>query len=362
MMKAIFYNYLCAILFLVLPLGLCAQTQLTKDWKRSYDVSSQGTVHIENKYGNVVVNGWDKEQVQIAINVSVSHRKDENAKKLLDRIQPEVTTAGDYVKVSAKILERSSGFFARYFNKANPFDFDKTNVTIDFEVYLPASAELKVTNKFGDVVLASWEGDLEADVQHGDLWINDEISAFKADIRFGKLNCRGADYGNVKMSNGTIDIKSAGKLKIISSGSEIDLGNVSNLEVYSSKDELVVDEVKTLRGDFKFSNGKIHRVGSKLFLTLRVAEVEIGEILEVNPEIDIVQESSEIKIDISGLSFNFEATMEQGLLRVPKSFKNVKSVVTNPGKKIREVSASYGSGIKGDFSVNGIKGIVIISD
>lgn len=362
MKKAIFYNYLCVILFLVLPLGISAQTELTKDWKRSFTVSSQGTVHIENKYGNVVVNGWDKEEVQVAITVSVTHRKDENAQKLLDRIQPEVTTADDFVKVSAKILEKSSGFFARYFNKANPFDFDKTNVKIDFEVYLPSTTELKVTNKFGDLVLASWEGDLEANVQHGDIWINDEISAFKVDMRFGKLNSRGADYGNVKMSNGSIDIKSVGKLKIISSGSEIDLGNVSNLELYSSKDEILVEEVKTLRGDFKFSNGRIQKVGSKLFLTLRVAELEIGEILEGSPEIDIVQESSEIKIDVSGLAFDFAATMEQGLLRVPKSFKNVESVVTNPGKKIREVSATYGSGEKGDFSVNGRKGIVIISD
>nr|WP_299382808.1 hypothetical protein [Allomuricauda sp.] len=341
---------------------VAAQSERTKQWKRSYDLPGNATVQIENKYGNVVVNGWAKNKLQVNINIKVVHRKDENAKKLLDRIQPEVTQAGDYIRITSEIVDRSSSLFSRYFNKANPFDFDKSNVQIDFEIYMPENAELNVTNKFGDLVVGAWHGDLEANVQHGDVWVNDEMSTAKVDMRFGKLNLGSIGYGNIKMSNGSIDVEDAQKLKIISSGSTIKLDDITNLELYSSKDEVGLENIGSLRGDFKFSNVDIGSVDTEMFLTLRIAEVEIRKFLNPAPEIDIVQESSEINMDVSGLSFDFKATLEQGLLRVPRTFAKVNSNVKNAGRKIRDITATYGDGEKGDFTINGIKGVIVITD
>ncbi|WP_420321302.1 hypothetical protein [Flagellimonas sp.] len=362
-MKGTYYKGITlTILSCLLAIMVSAQSERSKNWDKSYDLPATGTVQIENKYGNVSINGWDRSQLKIAVSMKVTHRKDENAKKLLDRIQPKVTQAGDFIKITSEIAERSSSVFNRYFNKANPFDFDKSNIQIDYEIYMPVNAELNITNKFGDVIIGAWKGDLDANVQHGDLWVNEEISTAKIDMRFGKLNCGNMGYGNIKMSNGAIDINNAQKLKIISNGSEIKLDQVAKLELYSNKDEVFLETIGSLRGDFKFSNADISRVDSELFLTLRIAEVEIRQILKQDAEIDIVQESSEVNLNISGLSFDFRATLEQGLLRVPKTFNNVKTTMTNEGRKIRDISATYGSGSKGDFAINGIKGVIILSD
>lgn len=362
-MKGTFYRHtVLAIIAYFAVAGVSAQSERSKQWERSYDLSPTGTVQIENKYGNVIVNGWDSDKLKVTIDIKVTHRKDENARKLLDRIQPEVTTAGDFIRITSEIVERSSSIFTRYFNKANPFDFDKSNIKIDYEVYLPTNAELNITNKFGDVVISSWKGDLEANVQHGDMWVNEAISTAKIDMRFGKLDCENLGYGNIKMSNGTVDVESAQKLKIISSGSDIRLHGIAKLELYSSKDEVSLDEIGSLRGDFKFSNVDIASVDTEMFLTLRIAEVEIHKILTPDAEIDIVQESSEINMDVSGLAFDFRATLEQGLLRVPKSFADIKTNMTNPGRKVRDITATYGTGDRGDFSINGIKGVIVLTD
>ncbi len=362
-MKGTFYKHAVATALACLFMSvMTAQSERAKRWERTYDLSSTGTVQIENKYGNVIVNGWDSDELKVTIDIKVTHRKDENARKLLDRIQPEVTIAGDFIRITSEIVERSSSIFARYFNKANPFDFDKSNIKIDYEVYLPTNAELNITNKFGDVVISSWKGDLEASVQHGDVWVNEAISTAKIDMRFGKLDCENLGYGNIKMSNGTIDVESAQKLKIISSGSDIRLHEIAKLELYSSKDEVSLDEIGSLRGDFKFSNVDISSVDTEMFLTLRIAEVEIHKILKPDAEIDIVQESSEINMDVSGLAFDFRATLEQGLLRVPKSFADIKTNMTNPGRKVRDITATYGTGDRGDFSINGIKGVIVLTD
>ena len=362
-MKDIFYRnaWLAGLLFFC-ALVVQAQSERSKQWNKTYDLSPNGKVHIENKYGNVVINGWDKDEVKVSVAIQVRHRKDENAKKLLDRIQPKAVQAGNFIQFILEIKDRDANIFAKYFSKANPFDIDKSNVQIDYEVYLPINAELNITNKFGDIIIDSWQGDLETNLQHGDIWINEDISTAKVDMRFGKFNARKMDYGNIKMDNGSIDIENAQKLKIISSGSDISLNEISDLELYSSKDEVELEQIGDLRGDFKFSNVDIESVTNEMFLTLRIAEVEIGKILKPDAKINIVQESSEINMNVSGLSFEFRATLEQGLLRVPKTFNNVSSQVTNEGRKIRDITATYGSGAKGDFSINGIKGAIVLTD
>ncbi len=362
-MRGTYYkNALLSTLLCFMAFMAIAQSERSKSWEKSYDLPAAGTVHIENKYGDVVVNGWDKNELKVAIAIKVTHRKDENARKLLDRIRPEVTLTGDFVKIVSEIADRSTSIFGRYLNKANPFDFDKSNIQIDYKVYMPKNAELNITNKFGDIIISAWEGDLDVNLQHGDIWINDDVSTAKVDMRFGKLNFGKIGYGNIKMSNGSIDIEDAQKLKIISSGSDIKLKKASKLELYSSKDEVNLEQIGSLRGDFKFSNVDIASIDTEMFLTLRIAEVEIHNIQKSDAQIDIVQESSELNMNVSGLSFDFRATLEQGLLRVPKSFDNIKTNVTNAGRKIRDISATYGAGSKGDFSINGIKGVIVLTD
>ena len=362
-MKGTHYkNKLVAAGLLLFTVGVFAQSERSKRWDKTYDLSPTGKVHIENKYGKVVINGWEKNKVKVSINIQINHRKDESAEKLLDRIQPKAVQAGNFIQFVSEIKDRDANIFAKYFSKANPFDFDKSNVQIDYEVYLPKNAELSITNKFGDIIIDSWTGDFETDLQHGDIWINGNISTAKVDMRFGKFHARNLDYGNLKMDNGAIDVESAQKLKIISSGSDIRLGDIPDLELYSSKDEVQLEAIGSLRGDFKFSNVDIASVTNELFLTLRIAEVDIHKVVKPDANINIVQESSEINMNVSGQSFDFKATLEQGLLRVPKSFSNIKTHVTNAGSKIRDVTATYGTGPQGSFSINGIKGVIVLTD
>jgi len=339
-----------------------AQSEHSKQWNKTYDLSPTGKVHIENKYGNVVINGWGRDQVKVSVSIQVNHRKDESAEKLLERIQPKAIQAGNFIQFISEIKDRDANLFAKYFSKANPFDFDKSNVQIDYEVFLPINAELNINNKFGDIIIDAWEGDLETDLQHGDIWINSDISTAKADMRFGKFNARNMGYGNIKMDNGSIDIEHAQKLKILSSGSDIALDQVADLELYSSKDEVELMMVGSLRGDFKFSNVDIADVTNGMFLTLRIADVDIKKVSKPDADINIVQESSEINMNVAGLAFDFGATLEQGLLRVPKTFTNIKTNVTNEGSKIRDITASYGNGTKGKFTINGIKGVIVLTD
>lgn len=354
-------------LFFLMVLVICghytlAQEQVSKQLKEAYEMTNSGELYLENKYGDVTVTGWDRDNVSITVDITVTHRKLDNAKNLLDRISLNIKEIDDFITVTSEISEKSTGFFAKYFNKANPFDFDRSNVQIDYTIQLPSNAELDITNKFGDVIIGDWSGKLKANVEHGDVWINKDINNADVALKYGKLRAKTVNYGNIRVKNGSVDVEESRDLRINSSGTDVKIDRVSSLEIYSSKDEITIEEVGAIHGDLKFTNMQLNNVDDQINLTMKIADFRVSKVRSPDATIVIDQESSEVSLTISDFSFRFDATLEEGLLRLPKSFKNVETKMLNRGKRVRKITATYGKGSSGEISITGIKGAILLKE
>jgi hypothetical protein len=339
-----------------------SQETLTRKIEKSYDMTNAGELHVENKYGNITINGWSKNKIAIAVEVKVINNKEDKAKELFKRIETNFKTTSNFVSVVSEISDKDSGFFARYFNKVNPFEFDRGNVEINVTISLPANAEMEISNKFGDVNIEDWTGKLKANLEHGDLWINESIGNTNIDMTFGKIRAKSMTYGSINLKNGGLDMETSQDLVLKSSGSEIEIDNVTNLELISSKDEVIIGHVGSIHGDLKFSNIEIASVEKDINLYMKVVDFRVLKMVQSDNMVVINQESSDISIDITGLSFKFDAILEEGLLRLPKSFSNVKSNVIDKSKRIRKITASYGKTATGAFSFTGNKGVITLKE
>ncbi|MDO5975986.1 hypothetical protein [Flavivirga jejuensis] len=335
---------------------------MTKTIDEIYKMTNAGELHLDNKYGNVTITGWEENDISIKIEIKVTNKKKENAKILLDRIVSNIRTANDFVNITSEISEKNTSLFSRYFNKVNPFEFDKSNVEINYIISLPINAEIDITNKFGDVIIDNWTGKLKANIEHGDLWINDAITNARIDMKFGKLRSRSITYGTINLKNGDIDIKSSKNLLLRTSGTKIEIDAVEDLELISSKDEIIIQKVGKIEGELNFSNAQIEYVEEKIRLNMKVAELRVAKINQADASVSINQESSDININITGLSFKFDATLEQGLLRLPKTFYDIENNVIDKSKRMREISGKYGTFTTGFFSFIGKKGIIILKE
>lgn len=363
MIMAIHYKKsLLLIVAALLTFSLAAQEKVSKKIQKSYEMTRAGELYLSNKYGNITINGWNKNSISIEIDISVTHKKRDNAENLLGRIVPEIREMDDFITITSVITEKSTNIFAKYFNKANPFDFDKSNVQIDYTVYLPKNAELEIINTFGDIVIEDWIGKLKADVQHGDIWINKNLNNADVSLKYGKLKARSINYGNIRLKNGSMDMERSRDLRINSSGSDIEVEEVTSLEIYSSKDEIVIEEVEALNGDLEFTNMLLNNVDDVIDLTMKISDFRVSNIHSSDASITIYQESSEVSLNIEGFSFEFDATLEEGLLRLPKSFKNVNTKMIDKGKRVREIKASYGKDTSGKISITGKKGVILLKE
>ena len=339
-----------------------AQERVSKIVEREFELSSSGELQIENKYGNIDVTGWEQDKVAIKISIRVNHRKKENAQSLLGRINPEFKSGSNFVAVVSKITNKNTGWFADFFNKTNPVDFDKRHVQIDYEVFLPKKAELRVTNRFGDVIIESWSGPLNALVEHGDLWVTENLNKADVILKFGKVRTQDLEYASLNLKNGELEMENSNSLRLSSSGTDIEINTVKSLEIYSNKDDITIAEIGSVYGTLKFSTLNVQRLMKEVNLDTKIADFRITQSIEPQSEISFEQESSEITLNVSGFSHRFMATLEQGVVRLPKSFENVNSEVLDKSRRLREIEATYGKDQAGTISINGIKGIITINE
>ena len=349
---------------LIVGLGqpLTAQEKVSKKMVKTYALTNAGDVLIENKYGTINLFGWEKDEVSVSINITVSHRKKENAEDLIQRIRPIINHSDNYLAISYEIIEKSSGFFSNLFDRANPFDFDRSNVQVDYTVYMPDKAKLDIKNTFGDVIIDDWTGKLKADMEHGNLWVNENLNRVDIDMQYGKLRAQSINYGSIGLKNGALDMKNGKSLKITSNGSDIQIEKVTSLEFFSNKDEVTIYEVGTLYGNLKFSTIEVNRLAKDVDLNLKISDFRVSDILDPKADIAIEQESSEISLNITRFPHRFEAILEEGLVRLPKSFDNVNSKLLDKGKKLREIHARYGKDPQGKISIAGRKGVVLLKE
>ncbi len=361
-MMKLFYNILIFSVLISISPCVLAQSKESKKIEKTYYLSRNGGLYLDNKYGDVLIYGWDKNSIEITVDIEANRKTDDDAKALLKRIKSNITATKSQVIIESEILEKETSFFNRYINKIDPFKNEGASTTIDYIIYLPKQAEIEINNKYGDVIISDWSGQLKAKVEHGDLRITDNIANSKISISYGKLRAYTLSKSNIHAKGASLSIRESNRLKLESDASEVHLNTINELELHSNNDDIEISDLNTVFGSVKYSKVEIENLKTSTNLDLNLAELRILK-MQKQPKININQSASEVYINIINTNFDFSAKLEQGVLRVPKTMQNINSEVLDKKKKIRSVIANYGKEKeKGMIIVSGQKGLVILKE
>ena len=357
-----FYKIIICSVLMLLSLEVVGQNKLSKEIKQTHFLSEDGHLFLDNKYGDILLNGWKKDSISITVNIETERKNIEDAKALLDRIHSHIKVISDQVIIKSEITKKETSFFNKYINKIDPFKNSKSSTSINYTIYLPESAEIEVNNKYGDIIIADWNGKLKANVEHGDIRIIDDVSSSNLSIKYGNLRANSLQKTSIVAKDASLSINNSNSLKLDSNGSEVSLETINNLELYSNKDIIEVSNLNAVFGSVKYSKVLLNEVLEKVNLDLNLAELRVLKFNNQSPMVNIDQKNSEVYINISEANFNFSANLEAGVLRIPKTMQNINSDIIDEKRKIRNVKASYGNFTKGVFMITGFKGIIVLKE
>lgn len=273
-------------------------TRLTKNIRKTFELSSEGTIDVTNKYGQVIVHTWDKDSVLVDIQITAYGKDDDQVEKLMGRVDFEFDNFGDFLTIET-LLDRKSGFFKEMWNNISDYSkslLSKNKLNIDYELTIPAKAVFNLENKFGDVYVNTLYSSSKLRVSHGDLKANDIRGSTKIYLSFGKANIKQLHDGFIELKGAELDLREGGNLDLESSSSEIEVDNITSMKLNSRNDKFRIENVRFLRGKASFSNIVLHDLGDNLDVDLNYGECDIHRVNENFSAVEINGKSADISL------------------------------------------------------------------
>jgi hypothetical protein len=259
------------------------QVSQVKNYSKIYPADGGDVLTIDNRYGDIVVNTWDKNQFKVDVQIKVDASNDADAQKLLDNVNISDAKDGSSVAFRTDIGTGSSSWLSWLTEDHHH------KLKILYTVYMPAKNDLVIRNSYGAIQLPDLNGKATIVCAYGSLTaksLNNEstirasysnvdlgtLDATWIDISYGNLNvgtvnriASNASYTAVKIGkiheSGAFNIRYAGPFSI----SDIDRkmndlainSSYSNVDIGLSGDENVNFAVSLRYGDFGYGNRNI---------------------------------------------------------------------------------------------------------
>lgn len=240
------------------------EVEKTKSYSKSYAIGSSDKVSLSNKFGEMKINTWSKNEVKVDVNVEVKAATNEQAQRLLDAISIKDGKEGSDVFFKTDI----KGDRDRNRNGDNDDDGDnkwngngkneKSSFRINYIVYLPAQVTLEASNMFGNTEIGDFDGVLTLNSQFGSLTAGVLAQPKKVSVQFGtKLSTIESINGGklsiqfsqalVKKITGEVvaDFNQSRVVKI-----KLDNG-LKKLDISNNFSEILIDAPKDISASFK---------------------------------------------------------------------------------------------------------------
>ncbi len=314
---------LLVALFIAVGLSLGAQT-LREESSKEFTATGSTELSIHNQFGNITVTDWDQNKVVVNVIIEVTNSDEAKAKKLMDKIKIDFKEEGNRITVKTNIGEQ--GNINLHNNKG-----EKQSFRIDYFVKCPRSIKLNLNNQFGDLIISTLTGSLDADLQFGNLnAVSLTGPETKIDMQFGE-----ATIGTLK--DAKIEMQHCGLFKIT---------ECVNLSVDAQFSEIEIGTVTTLKADLSNCEVNVETLTESLKLDANMGNVKIGNVSAGFKYIDVEQNMGDLSLGIDPKAgYKIDAEVNMGSIKVPEGVKVTREKDTDiPGITVEKITGTYGNG------------------
>ncbi len=330
------FKFIASLMLVALTGLLPARAQeYSKNITRAYKIKNSTTVDIFNKYGKIHVITWDEDSVRFDIDLKIRASSDSKLNKLKSSIDFDLTGTEYYVTAKTKIGSGSTSVLSDLKDMAGTILSSGSQVTIDYIVMIPDYINLKMDNKFGDVYIDDYTGNLNLTLSNGELKANNLSGNSVINISSGDGVINSIKEGKLMVSYSDFLIKDAGKLSVDSRSSKITIEKVVFLKLQSRHDKYYLPEISELYGDSYFSDFTIHRLLSELNFNFKYGDLSIENITKAFSFISIASEYTDINLVFErGSIYDLDITHHQDVtLTYPRQLGTLETKVINEQEK-----------------------------
>jgi hypothetical protein len=329
--------------------------EVTKEFHKEFTAGANTTLDISNRYGDVVIQSWEKDQVVIDVKITVELPNKEKAEKLLSYIDVQFSEGDNSISAKTVIDDK--------FNFTG-WGGDSRRFSINYNIKMPVVIALSLANKYGDTELDELHGLVNMDIKYGDL---DAGKLTRGNIK--PLNRINIAYGKGTISEagwldltvryvGNMEILKSQALLLDSKYSKLNLGETSSIVGESKYDNIRIESVKNLVLENGYTETNIGTLTKKLNYSGSYGSFSVDRVSEGFESLNVETHYMGVKLGIDeSANYKLDAKVTYGGLKYNEdNFKNQRRIIENNSNEVAgimgkeespaatvNVVASYGS-------------------
>ncbi|MCC8199643.1 MAG: hypothetical protein LIP06_14045 [Tannerellaceae bacterium] len=216
-----------------------------KEINKFFPVNSNDLLKVENRFGNITISHWNKQEVGIQVIIETQAANDQRAQQELDQIEIQTYKSGNIISAITQLKNSRSNH--------------NSKITIDYFITLPASVSIDLDQQYGNINLPQKnEGKALLKVQYGNI---------KAGS-FSKPLTVKAQYSNVDLENvNRLDMK-------VNYCGDVSIGNGEVMDIKSNYSNITLQQVRHIDIDKKYGKLKI-KSAEQVSIEVKYSDVQI---------------------------------------------------------------------------------------
>lgn len=194
-----------------------------KEIVQSFRVGSSDLLQVDNRYGNITVTHWNKNEVEIRVKIEARANREEVAQRVLDRVSIELKKEGGVVSGVTSFKSQNS------WSESN----DNQSLTIDYFISMPSALTSDLSQKYGNINLPQQnDGKCTLHIKYGNLNAGNFSKELDLEAKYGNVNMGHLSEARLEVGYvGNMTCKDVKILTIDSKYSKLDMGKIHQLQL-----------------------------------------------------------------------------------------------------------------------------------
>ncbi|WP_123848070.1 hypothetical protein [Chitinophaga lutea] len=329
------------LLLLLFPLAAWAakgdqehKIRIVKEFK----AGSSSRLSVQNKYGKIVINIWDKPMVRAEVEVTGFGKNEEQARSMAEMVNIDGSESGNNIKLETRYNAAGSGKWFS-FNKKDSKDY----VNINYVVNVPRNMKgVALENQFGDILARELPFEASINVNYGFFDIgNAEVLRVTMNYT-DKARISQAEKLDLNANYSSLRCGATKELKVNSNNSSYNFGDAGSMRLNSNYDEYRLAGVSDVSLSGNYSSLRAELLKKNAVINVNYTDVSFRQIAPSFTSITAVLRYSDVRLGVGrSTPFRLIANIRHGDINTGSfEWKNISNVRKNSSLSFSAITSN----------------------
>lgn len=297
---------------------ILSQEEFSKDYAKKYSCSEKTYFKLHNKYGDIEIRDWQKNEIDIAAEVILRDISKQKADQIFELVDINFSQDGNTILVETDYSDSFFKMINRNHGNNNRFE-------VNYIISMPSYIKSEIENKYGSLFISKLTSASTIKVKYGNLKINqlegtDKDQMVNLELGYSDGTIENCQWIKIMCKYSKLNIQDSKALIILSKYSKLSVDRGTSIVSESKYDGYRIGTLANFVTESEYSNFKFEEIAKKISINTKYTDFRVQKVPEGFELIEIENKYGSINIGIDeGVSYRLKGYAQYAKIHYPST-------------------------------------------